>query len=318
MDISKCALVVAIACVVAADTAAVAQDKDFYPGFYSFADAFVLDRTNNADQQAIVLNVNTNQVLLSTRDLDFNFRAGPRVGFGYQDNSGFALEGIYFGTQQWDSGVHTIQGMNDLRLPGDIALATFDFFGADRMRVDYTSTLHSAEANVKYNTGLLSYLSGFRFVNIDEGFSINSFDVATGTSDYKIATTNKLFGGQIGVVAQQPADWIGWEAFGKIGAYGNVAAQSTLLQDFNNTLTVRNSRTTGGNVAFVGELGASAILRMTGAWSLRAGYNVLWVEGIALAPNQLDYTATLTSGTALHVNGGALFHGANLGIERRW
>ena len=45
---------------------------------------------------------------------------------------------------------------------------------------------------------------------------------------------------------------------------------------------------------------------------------VIWLDGLALAPNQWDFTNTAASGTSL-VGGGSLFlHGANLGVERRW
>ena len=48
------------------------------------------------------------------------------------------------------------------------------------------------------------------------------------------------------------------------------------------------------------------------------GYNVMWVEGVALAPNQLDFTDTPTSGTELRSTGGVFFHGANAGVVFQW
>jgi PAS domain S-box-containing protein len=42
------------------------------------------------------------------------------------------------------------------------------------------------------------------------------------------------------------------------------------------------------------------------------------IEGVALAPNQLDFTNTPDSGTDVHTNGGVFFHGVNLGLEARW
>ncbi len=53
-------------------------------------------------------------------------------------------------------------------------------------------------------------------------------------------------------------------------------------------------------------------------WGLRAGYNFIWLAGVALAPDQYDFSDTAASGSHL-VNGGGIFlHGANLGLERRW
>jgi hypothetical protein len=70
--------------------------------------------------------------------------------------------------------------------------------------------------------------------------------------------------------------------------------------------------------AFIGELGFSATYQVTSTLYAKAGYNLLWVEGIARAPDQLDFTDTPESGTALVIGKGAFLHGANVGLEARW
>jgi hypothetical protein len=40
--------------------------------------------------------------------------------------------------------------------------------------------------------------------------------------------------------------------------------------------------------------------------------------GLALAPDQLDFTDTLTSGTQLHSTGWIFIHGGVLGLQARW
>lgn len=65
-------------------------------------------------------------------------------------------------------------------------------------------------------------------------------------------------------------------------------------------------------------MNVSAIYRLTDQWGLRAGYNLIWLDGVALARDQWDFTNTPASGPSL-VGGGCLFlHAANLGVERRW
>ena len=73
-----------------------------------------------------------------------------------------------------------------------------------------------------------------------------------------------------------------------------------------------------GQVAFVGDLNLTGICPINHLWGLRAGYNLIWIEGVALAPNQLDFTNTFTSGTRLSTNGGVFLHGLNVGLEARW
>ena len=74
--------------------------------------------------------------------------------------------------------------------------------------------------------------------------------------------------------------------------------------------------TNGNHAAFVGELGVSASYQFTNVWSVWAGYGVLWLSGVALAPDQLDYN--LGGGTVLDSRGNVLYHGGHLGLEARW
>ena len=72
-------------------------------------------------------------------------------------------------------------------------------------------------------------------------------------------------------------------------------------------------------VAFVGQGNVSGLYALTNIWNLRAGYNVIWVEGLALAPDQLNFDfANAGAGTQLNNNGGIFLHGVNVGLEARW
>jgi hypothetical protein len=53
-------------------------------------------------------------------------------------------------------------------------------------------------------------------------------------------------------------------------------------------------------------------------WGIRAGYNLIWIDGLALAPNQFAFSDTTTSGSNLVSGGGIFMSGANLGLEARW
>jgi hypothetical protein len=71
-------------------------------------------------------------------------------------------------------------------------------------------------------------------------------------------------------------------------------------------------------VGFIGDMNYSLVRRLNDNWSLRAGYNLIWISGVALAPNQFDFTNTTTSGTTLANTGNVFLHGANLGFEAQW
>jgi hypothetical protein len=52
---------------------------------------------------------------------------------------------------------------------------------------------------------------------------------------------------------------------------------------------------------------------------LKAGYTLLAIEGLALAPDQLDFNfGASPSGNEIHTGGGMIFQGLNVGVEARW
>jgi hypothetical protein len=291
------------------------------PRLFVTAEALFL-KLDQGTRQAVpvVMNQDTGETVLTTHSLGFNMVAGPRLGLGYVLNESGTIEVSYFGLHHWDASDVAL-GNNNLRLPGDLSLATLDFFDADRMRLDYTAELHNAEANYCYRTRFesLSLLAGFRYLNLDETFNINAGDVDTGrSSDYNIHATNRLYGGQLGGRLRKEWDRFGLDFVGKAGIFGNTASQHTFVGDFDNTFVIRNSTTNGSRATFIGELGLSGTCRLTKTLYAKAGYNVLWIEGLARAPDQLDFTDTPQSGTALVFGKGAFLHGVNVGLEARW
>jgi outer membrane scaffolding protein for murein synthesis (MipA/OmpV family) len=151
---------------------------------------------------------------------------------------------------------------------------------------------------------------------LGEDFDINSTS-ALGSTAYDISTRNDLYGGQLG--ARYRAGWerFNWDITAKAGAFGN---QSSEQQSISNVggIPIRNASDSSGQWAFVGDIGANLTYRLGPRWSLRGGYNLMWVEGVALAPNQLDFTDNPNSGTNINHNGGVFYYGAHAGIGCNW
>jgi Putative beta barrel porin-7 (BBP7) len=166
------------------------------------------------------------------------------------------------------------------------------------------------------------WFGGFRYLNIGEELNISAQRIVAGEVEegaYNIRTANHLYGGQLGARLRRWGDRFGWEATGKAGIFGNDAQQTQSVTDFPNFPLRPTVSSSSGEVAFVGEINLSALYRLTNVWNLRAGYNVLWIEGLALAPDQLDFNfASSPSGNQLHDGGGMFLHGVNLGLEARW
>ena len=298
--------------------------------FYVSGEALLWFRDNASINQIVVIDEDISDAdypVLGTDNLAFRVEPGIRVQVGSNMNSCSkctAWEFDYFGIFDWDA-TATVQGDNELGIFGDLGLLVNNFTGADEVRLDYSTQLHNIEMNCVKHWGQnccesLDLLTGFRFAWLGEEFNINSMDDDQGATDYNIATENHLYGYQIGARVKGERPRLGWEVTGKAGIFGNHAEHDQLIStDFPPPTFPRPRQSkSGGSLAFIGELSAKMVYRICQDWSLRSGYSVLWIEGVALAPDQLDFTFTPTSGHGLNTNAGLLVHGANVGIEARW
>ncbi|MCC7083959.1 MAG: BBP7 family outer membrane beta-barrel protein [Pirellulales bacterium] len=286
------------------------------PDFYGTADAMILTRNNDATNQAVVVQSGTGDTLFSTPDMGFVYEVGPSITLGYRPTPWDAWEVSYFGLTDWDSR-QSLAGAGDLNLPGALgAAAGMNFANADAMSIRYSSIIHNGEFNYLWTHGQIMWILGFRYFNLGENYDMTS-TAAAGSSVYDLATRNDLYGGQIG--ARYRAGWkrFNWDVFGKAGVFGNRALQQQTVSNVGGA-TFRDTSIEHGNTAFVGDIGVNLTYSLSKCWSVRAGYNAIWVEDVALAPNQLDFTDTPTSGTTLNHNGSLFLHGAHAGFGCRW
>ena len=134
---------------------------------------------------------------------------------------------------------------------------------------------------------------------------------------YRVRSRNNMFGGQVGSRARWT--WNRWalEGWAKVGLLGNAQTQlQDALIDYKFEPTRPAWKTSGAEVGFVGDLNVSAVYRLNDVWGIRAGYSTVWITGLALAPDQFDFTDTDFAGIA--GGGGMFLSGANLGLEARW
>ncbi len=291
---------------------------------YSQIDFLFYSRDNRTSQPVVIRVTDEGTTAPGTTVLTagsptFDWQPGLRALLGWQLNDCRAVEVSYFGIYNWH-GTATVTGDNDLAIPGDLGLASLDLFAADRIRLDYRSTLNNVEANLLESLGgNLSLLGGFRYLSLDETFNIRSTDLDTGVSNYNIRASNNLYGGQLG------ARWLftrgPWDGSitGKAGIYGNDAQQRQVVTDFPPPFVLRDTGSvSAGNVAFVGDINFSAAYFIDDVWSLHAGYNLLWIDGVALAQSQLDFSDPPSTGTAVQSGNGFFAHGLNFGLDARW
>ncbi|MDX1946934.1 MAG: BBP7 family outer membrane beta-barrel protein [Pirellulaceae bacterium] len=287
------------------------------PAWYVVGEGLFLQRDNGSRRQPVVLAGDSGDTLLDTADSHFDFEGGPRILLGRRTGDCRAWEVSYFGTHFWESTVGIVDP-NNLDIPGPLVGVADDFDNANEMVLSYKSQLHNAEFNLVRDLCTWSLLAGFRYVNLDERYNINSTDSDGDVSDYTIRTSNNLFGFQLGGRLERSSGRLGWEAVGKGGIFGNDAIQRQLVRDNDNTFVLRNARDRSTVVSFVGDFNLTGKYALNDCWSVRAGYFVMVVSGVALAPDQLDFNDDLDSGTNLATGGDLFLHGANLGLEARW
>jgi hypothetical protein len=302
-----------------------------------------LHREPRFARQAIVVDPNTDTTFVSTSDLDFDFDSGLRATIGMRICGGRALEFTYFGLSEGNA--DAVATSTD---PNAFLIFPDNFFGnvfVDPVAVGvrYSSSLNSFELNLpcccgccdRCNNGCgdpcgcgevrcrsFEWFTGFRYVNVDEELNISAQRIVAGgleEGSYDIRTTNRLYGLQIGMRERRTRGRFGWEATGKAGIFGNDAREVQTVTDFPNFQIRPTVSSRGGQVAFIGDTNLSALYRLTDVWNLKAGYNLIWIEGLALAPDQLDFDfASSTGGSRLHSGGGMFLHGVNVGVEARW
>jgi hypothetical protein len=250
---------------------------------------------------------------VSSTDLDFDWQAGPSFLLGYRPTPMDAWELSYFGINDWSDRV-TPQG-SSFSLPGNLGLA---IGAADSTTVNYTSRIDNAELNYLWHHDCpnLMWLAGFRYFHVGEQLDITSTFTGLGNSDYDVRSANDLFGGQLGARLRYCCTHFEGDITAKAGAYDNSVGQQQNVEDLG--ISIRDAGHHEAVWAFVGDIGLNGSYYFCKNWSAMAGYNVMWVDGLALAPNQLDFTDNTNSGGGLNHQGSIFYQGAHVGIGCRW
>lgn len=86
--------------------------------------------------------------------------------------------------------------------------------------------------------------------------------------------------------------------------------------------TTSSAAALDSNDSAVGETGLRCKYQVTNRLALRAGYELIWLEGVALAPGQIQKTYTTTKvfentvqALGVNCNSGAFYHGTTVGSE---
>lgn len=311
---------------------------------YLVFDALFLQRDNATNGQPILVGSDTSPnpgvPLLTTQSMQFATAPGVRLLYGQRGEEGVGWEVGYLGVYGMYADAD-VEDPDQLTVPGDIGQTVPGWATADVERPTYTSNLNIIEANMflyeccqecdpsavlackrRSHCRCTDLIGGFFWAGLNEQANLNvTCCEGEPPSPYSVTTASNLFGLQMGL--RRRADWCRWafERTYKVGLAGTSLYQSSgaITSPLTPGSVYRDPQSDSiAGMGLLSQINLTAVYRINRQWGLRAGYNLIWVAGVALAPDQWDFTDTTSSGSQL-VNGGGLFlHGANLGLERRW
>lgn len=232
---------------------------------------------------------------LSTNQLDFDGANGARVTLARMFAPGTQFEATYMGSFNW--GTQFTDSVLGETLTYNSSLDSIELSIRQRWQ----------EPECRYQT---SWLAGFRYIRLDEDMTTVVTGTAKPAGRSTVYTNNDLYGAQIGGdFVIRPTGRLLLSAEGKVGLYGNSVTTETRTGG-------TASEVGGTQAAFVGEFNTNIVYHWTERFSIRGGYTLLYIDGVALAPENFNTAAPATA--LLNANGDVFLHGVNAGAEWTW
>jgi len=265
---------------------------------------------------------------LSSGDATYAMQAGVRFRLAFQFDEQTRWEAVYFGLQNWSAS----QAIKPDVAAGQLATSPwtqsdqqpFGIGGFDGgLSFQISSRLQNVELNSQYQwvddrPWSMGTRIGVRYLEWDESLQLsgsNSFPWPV-YEEIDVRSGNHLVGPQFGIELQRRWDRFQLCLDGKAGLFANFVRQSrwngnstgvqpggfppiNLLSDSDQTV----------GLAGVIDFSVTGSYPLTRHLSLRGGYQLLYIAGLGLAPNQL----------AGYSHGGDMFlQGPSAGLEATW
>lgn len=271
-------------------------------------DFYMLKRTDTNPLTVLVDETTRTIPEFDAQHLEFDYEFGVGATLARCLGCGSSLQLGYFGVYDHDAFTE---------LNGDLALVVPGFAIGNNpadFAMNYESELHSGEININQQLcNRFTLLAGFRYIHLRDDLQISSqIGPAVVLDTYGIDAVNNLYGFQLGSQVMV-GRWgrFQLDALVKCGVYLNDTEQTT-----HSSLTAIPAVTAHADTfATGGEAGLFGTYCITDCWSVRAGYQVLGLNGVTLAPEQLQESNLTTGLAGIDPNGSIFYHGATVGIQ---
>lgn len=288
---------------------------------------------------------------LHTKYESFDGELGESLALGRflgtdDSNRNQFVEMRYWATHDWEAD-SLASAVAPETLYGTFTMNFAGFSDASVHRYEYDSSIYNFEANywlrprgrpdrlVLYPNGcwrrerntqvILSYMFGLRYISLNEDFHFlgESEGIVDdvpfeGLGRYSIAADNNMFGFQIGAdLLQHGRNW-SWGFQAKAAPLINVSEQGSLFQAAGDPRFLsRDVSWTDDNaeVAFLGEFGAIGKYFITPNVTVFASYDLAWLFGVALAPEQIQRQIPVDTTPEIRDEGTVFMHGMTMGMQ---
>lgn len=299
--------------------------------WYGGGEAVFLKR-NRAENHVLSFLDNLNSTILQTDDLEFDYELGYRALVGTRYNECTAFEVSYLSLRDWDTTADAFTpDVNDPQLDpywgSQVdAFPTDSFDDSVTHSANYESKLTDIEANMRHFLSCnCSLIAGFRYINLDESFDFTSIDSvgASRYARYNLDTDNNLYGFQLGLARQWCCGCkFSFGAYGKAGVFFNDVDSDHRFVNVTSSGLDRDERTSksDNSWATIVDLGLKGTYCVNDHVRLNAGYMIVFLNNVALAPEQLaDAPNQLPlSAGSLNDNGSLVYQGPTAGIDVCW
>lgn len=304
---------------------------------YALVEALAMQRAPGAGGP-LAFNTVTDLPVIAADTLQFATAPGIRAVYGRHGPCALGWEVGYVGV--WGMVANqSVAGAANLDVPPQLNNEVAGLRNADVAQAKYTSGFDSLEANVlltqqNWKGARISayahdnadrvitwdWLAGFRWAGLTEAAALTMTQPGGLADTYAVRTGNNLFAGQLGFKGR--ADWGLWALDGwlKAGLAGTALSQSQgpIVDSVTGDVFRAGRFARTADLGGIFDIDVAVSRRIAENWSIRAGWNSIWLTGVATATNQFDFSTAPTAGSGV-ANGGTFWiNGLTLGVEGRW
>ena len=324
-------------------------------GWYVGGESLWMDRSRNnrvlIARDISIVSGTANTVPVTTNNQQFNVAPGARITIGkslgrdYVDRDRY-LDFIWYGGLGWNN--NAIANA-DGRFVSPLNPEAFGFNGSTQIAQSMSTDFNSFEVNYRLRRRLgrdqlmmspngnwtrhaergwlPGLIIGGRIAHINDFLTIQSSIPGTSLSQfggtYRITATNWLMGLNVGGELISQNEFYYWGLRGRAAPCISLANSTYDVYGTNTIAAIGPTGTTSfsgaGTRNFGGVITDLTLLagwNITPNFSLQAGYDFLWVAGIATAPRQLDLKNRTPN--SVDAGGNMFYNGVSFGFNGSW